>query len=256
MRIGNYQIDDGALALFGFLALGSVLVIVTLIKNAGDLQEQRKIAIRQGWTWIDQVPHELTEALGRLGKYQQNWQASNIMMASGLDGNGYLFHLKRSSISGFNETSKGQVDAYACLIPGPTKPNTTIYRIDRMPLKAIKSVVEIATITIDGLGSKEFQRQFMVSLEGLEYEEQAAYDNMGGDEAVIQHLVSQIKISAELEQALQQWFRPIGRPVAWSDIYLRDGLVMIIKSKTSSVLTQKEWGDLLAMCQSLSHALR
>lgn len=254
MRIAGYEVHDGIVVIAAFLTVVTLLLLYTWSKTAAVAENQKKLAHEKGWTWADVSPEPLDQALKRLKRYRPNWKASQVIIVPSAEGNSYLFRINRAHISGSGSSTIGQIDALACLIPGTTQSTTPIFTISRRPPKIIETAVGLSKNLIKEMGSTKFQKNFMLILEGLEYDEQPNFDSSEGDHSEIERLISQVKISPKLEAELTRWFRPLGQTQVWSDIYMRDNLVMVIKSNMNAELSPSEWEQLLQMCQGLSRS--
>lgn len=255
MRIAGYEIHDGIVVLTVFITVVTLLLLYTWSKTAAVAENQKKLAHEKGWIWADDAPEPLDQALKRLQRYRPAWKASQVIVVPSVEGDGYLFRINRTHISGSGSSTMGNIDALACLVSGTTKSATPIFTIGRRPSQIIESAIGLSKNLIKEMGSTKFQKNFMLTLEGLEYDEQPSLDSSEDDLSRIKRrLLSQIKISPKLEAELTRWFHPPGQTQIWSDIYIRDSLIMVIQSNFNAELSQSEWEQLLQMCQGLSRA--
>lgn len=246
MLIGQYEVPQGAVILVAFVALVTVLLFYTWLKSARTNDELRTMAAEMNWTWAGSAPAGLTTALANLQDTSQRWSPSKIMVAEAAAGPAFLFHYQKPVSGSTSPSSSTSItrDGMACLVPGPVAANTAIFTIERKPLQAVDSYLNIAGDPIAGAGSEEFRERFLVQSNGTAY-----YGNETGA------ALANIDISPLLEAEMNRWYRPLGQPQDWTKVYVRSGLVLVTRNWRAQ-MSRSDWQALLAMCEGVSRALR
>ncbi len=241
MRIGPYEIEEGALYLIGFLVVAAILLIHTWFANYRLNNEWKAIAKQNGWTWYGTAPPELRAELEKLQDSSYGWRATKVMGAPGAGGEIFMFFYQR------HRSSDWIIDGIGCLVAGNAGPNAPIVTFERKPLAAVDSLSKLSSERIEKLGGATFRERIIVNNLGWAYHgNQGGY--FGNDPKAVMDI---IELPQAFEQELLQWHRPLGETQAWSTVRRREDVILVTNKKSLYRVVADDWRVLAEMTDRL-----
>ena len=241
MRLGSYDVHPGILVTVAMVLCTLVFFAVLRTRNNRIGNQLNAVAEAEGWTWIGAAPEVLRDALKSLATHYV-WVPSQVMTAEIAHSPVYLFHFECKK--GFQETSS-TYRGIAVLAPGRTGPDAPIYSIGQWPPGPLRALVPLKAYVREDIGGPAFRERYYVEA-GSKADSTAPKGSA----------VDEVGIPPALEQELLTWDGPtaLGLPDRWSEVVIRDQLVMIVWNSRDNI-SAPAWRNLLAKSEKIGRIL-